>query len=118
MKDEDTTAFYELVGAIIVQAAIDFVDAYKSGIIYGHHTIDSDRMQRIIQKHYPSRCPLPKWMEPSDVYSCVSFFFLSAALEDIIPTGWEVSPDAVRSAVIEAAQSGAEMRLTYRQEGL
>ena len=115
---KDETAIYELVSAVIVQAAIDFVDAHKSGIIYGHHTVDPDRMQRIVQKNHPSRCSLPKWMEPSDVYSCVSFLFLSTTLEDIIPTAWEVSPDAVRSAIIEAAQTGAEMRLNYRQEGL
>jgi len=113
----DITAFSELVTAVIVQASIDFVDAHKSGLISQKLSVNSERVNEVLRESYPTRCPLPKWMEPSDVYSCVSFLFESTALEDIIPTSWEVKPDAVRRAVIEAALEGKAMNHFFNFEG-
>jgi hypothetical protein len=74
----DDTAFSEMVSAIIVQAAMDFTEAYKLGLI----------------------------KEPSDIYSASWFLFQSEALDEIIPAGWPVSPDAVRRAIVAAAKAG------------
>ena len=114
----EITAFSDLVSAVIVQASIDYVEAYRCGLICENASVNSQRITEVLREAYPTRCPLPKWMEPSDVYSCVSFLFESTALEDVIPTSWEVSQDAVRRAVIEAAKEGKAMNHFFNFEGL
>ena len=100
----DDKAFCDLVSAIIVQAAIDWVESYKCGLINNDNTVNSFALEEFLRCSYPSRCPLPKWMEPRDVYSSATFLF-SVTLDEIIPENWQVSPDAVRRAVISAASS-------------
>jgi len=104
----DEKAFCDLLSAVVVQAAIDWVEAHKCGLIKNDNTVDSFALENFLRGAYPSRCPLPKWMEPHDVYSAATFLF-STSLEEVIPEHWQVSPDAVRRAVISAANSQKAM---------
>lgn len=105
--DIDDTAFSELVSAIIVQAAMDFAEAYKLGLIEeGSCSVKSEAIVERLQGCYAERCPFPKWLEPSDIYSASWFLFKSEALDEIIPAGWPISPDAVRRAIVKAAKAG------------
>ena len=104
----DDKAFCDLVSAIVVQAAIDWVEAHKCGLINTDNTVNSLALEDFLRNAYPSRCPLPKWMEPHDIYSAAAFLF-SSPLDEIIPEGWQVSPDSVRRAVIAAANSQKAM---------
>ena len=65
--------------------------------------MDEPALRRAMQRNYPSRAPLPKWMEPSDVFSCVWFLY-SEAMLDLMPHKWSVNPDAIRLAVATAAE--------------
>ena len=103
----DDTAFSEMVSAIIVQAAMDFTEAYKLGLIKESScSVKSEAIVERLQNYYPERSPFPKLLEPSDIYSASWFLFQSEALDEIIPAGWPVSPDAVRRAIVAAAKAG------------
>jgi hypothetical protein len=105
----DEKGFSELVSAIVVQAAIDFGEAHRYGLINEDCTVNAAALKAVLRQAYPSRCPLPKWMEPSDIYSAVTFLFASHSLDDIIPDKWEVNPDSIRFAIVAAAKAGKPM---------
>jgi hypothetical protein len=90
---------------VIVQAVIDYADSRRAKVITSRNQVDEEQLRLVLKKSYPSRMPLPKWMEPSDVFSCVWFLFNSSCLEDFMPCDWEVAPDAVRAAAEQAARS-------------
>ena len=73
----DEKGFSELVSAIVVQAAIDFGEAHRYGLINEACTVNAAALKAVLRQAYPSRCPLPKWMEPSDIYSAVTFLFFN-----------------------------------------
>ncbi len=103
----DDTAICELVTAVVVQAAMDFAEAYQLGLIKeGSCSVKSEAIVERLQNYYPERSPFPKWMEASDIYSASWFLFQSEALDEFIPACWPVSPDAVRRTIIAAAKSG------------
>lgn len=108
MKGSDITggerALNDLISAIIVQAAMDYVDARRAGLITKGGDVDEPALRRMMFCNYSSRAPLPKWMEPSDVFSCVWFLY-SEAMLDLMPHKWSVNPDAIRTAVAAAAES-------------
>ena len=101
----DERALNDLVSAIIVQAAMDYVDARRAGLITKRRRVDESALKRTML--YNRSRSLPKWMEPSDVFSCVWFLFNSEAMPDIMPHNWRVNPNAIRSAVAVAAESGS-----------
>ena len=101
----ETRALNDLVSAIIVQAAIDYVDSCRGGFVSDHNQVDNEAIRQLLRDSYPARTPLPKWMEPPDIFSCVWFLFGSSCLEDIIPCSWLVSPDAIRLAAKRAVSS-------------
>jgi len=105
----ETKALNDLVSAIIVQAAIDYVDAHRKGLVKAGRVVDEDALRQLLQRSYPCRTPLPKWMEPPDVYSCVWFLFGSNCLEDFAPTAWTISPSAIRAAVDKAVVEGGKL---------
>ena len=105
----DEKGFSELVSAIVVQAAIDFGEAHRCGLIEEDNSVNSAELKAVLRRAYPSRCPLPKWMEPSDIYSAATFLFFSHSLDDIIPDKWEVNPDSIRFAIVAAAKAGKPM---------
>lgn len=88
----DEKGFSELVSAIVVQAAIDFGEAHRYGLINEDNSVNSAALKAVLRRAYPSRCPLPKWMEPSDIHSAVTFLFTSHSLDDIIPDKWKSTP--------------------------
>ena len=98
----DERALNDLVSAIIAQAARDYIDARRAGLITRGGEVDEPALRRMMQRNYPSRAPLPKWMEPPDIFSCVWFLY-SEAMLDIMPHKWNVNPDAIRTAVAIAA---------------
>ena len=109
----DDQAFCELAGAIIVQAAMDYAEACKAGLIKQDScAVDAAAITRRMRFGYPDRWLLPKGMEPGDIYSATWFLFGSEALDELIPFGWEVNPDAVRRKIIEAVSSG--QRFSHR----
>ena len=97
----DDKALNDLVGAIIVQASMDYVDARRAGLITRAGDVNESALKRA-----PTRS-LPKHMEQSDVFSCVWFLYRSEAMPDIMPHNWGVNPDAIRTAVVAAAESGS-----------
>ena len=102
----DERALNDLVSAIIVQAARDYIDARRAGLITRGGKVNEPALRRMMQCKYPSRAPLPKWMEPPDVFSCVWFLY-SEAMLDIMPHKWSVNADAIRTAVATAAELGS-----------
>ena len=105
----ETRALNDLVSAIIVQAVIDYVEACRGGFVAGGNRVDDGAIRKLLRESYPARTPLPKWMEPPDIFSCVWFLFGSSCLEDLIPCAWVVAPDAIRLAAKKAAASSESL---------
>ena len=105
----DEKGFSELVSAIVVQAAIDFGEAHRYGLINEDCAVNAAALKAVLRQAYPRRCPLPMGMEPSDIYSAVTFLFFNLSLDDIIPDKWEVNPDSIRFAIVAAAKAGKPM---------
>jgi len=110
-------ALDNLICALIVQASIDYAESRVSGFVGADNVVLDDAIRQRLQERYPSRTPLPKWLEPCDIHSCVWFLFYSPALDDLIPAKWEVEPSAIRAAIRRAVQSGASLsRYFFGQE--
>lgn len=103
---EDLSPHENLLAAIIIQAAGDFVDAYQVGLIDEDNTVNIDAMRRLILDNRAKRCRFPKWMDATDVQSAIVFLFKSDLLEQTIPARWRVDADAIRAAVVQAARDG------------
>ena len=110
-------ALDNLICALIVQAGIDYAESRVSGFVGADNVVLDDAIRQRLQERYPSRTPLPKWLEPCDIHSCVWFLFYSPALEDLIPAKWDVEPSAIRAAIQRAVRSGASLsRYFFSQE--
>ena len=102
--DIDDTAFSELTSAVIVQAAMDYVEAYKAGFIAkGGRKVNARAIESRVR--CGTRFAFPKWLQPSDIYSAVWFLFQSHALDDIMPSSWEVSPESIRLAIVATTRT-------------
>jgi len=100
----DERALNDLLSAIIVQAAMDYVDARQAGLITKGGGADEGAIRRLMLKRSRMSQTLPKWMEPRDVFTC-AWFIHSEAMQDIMPHNWSVNPDAIRTAVVTASKS-------------
>ena len=103
---DDLSPSENLLAAVIIQAAGDYVDAYAAGLINDNNQVDIPAVQRMIINHRKRRCRFPKWMDSTDIKSAVVFLFASDYLESLIPTRWSVDADAIRQSVINAAREG------------
>lgn len=103
---DDLSPHENLLAAVIIQAAGDFVDAYQAGLIGRDMTVSVDAMREMINANRARRCRFPKWMDATDVQSAVIFLFDGDYLEQMIPARWHVDADAIRVAVITSARNG------------
>ena len=104
LETADERALNDLVSAIIVQAAMDYVDARKAGLITSEGGVDEIAIRRLMLRRAHMSQTLPKWLKPRDVLSC-AWFIHSHAMQDIMPHNWSVNPDAIRAAVVTASES-------------
>lgn len=100
------TVWHELIAAVIAQSAIDYVECRAAGLILADHTINKELVSKLARNEGKVRCPMPKWMEISDIHSCVPFLFEGDTLSDFIPSCWATSPEAIRLAVKKAGDEG------------
>lgn len=103
---EDLSPHENLLAAIIIQAAGDFVDAYQAGLIDDDCNVNIEAVKRMIFNHRKRRCRFPKWMDSTDIKSVVVFLFERDYLECVIPQRWKIEADAIRRSVIKAARDG------------
>ena len=104
-----TTVWHEMVAAIVAQAAVDYTCGRQAGLIRGDNTIDLKRRNKLMENQKRSRNPLPKTMEVNDLFSCISFLFDGDTLSDFVPSCWGTTPEAIRSAILRAADSGRQV---------
>ena len=105
----DDRPYENLLAAIVIQAAGDFVDAYQVGLINDDNEIDVRTMQQMIYDNRKRRCRFPKWMDSTDVRTAVVFLFSGTWLEDTLPPRWDISADALRKQIVECARTGRRM---------
>lgn len=103
---DDQKPYEDLLAAIVIQAAGDFIDAYQVGLINDRNEINVKVMKRMIHENRKRRCRFPKWMDSTDVRTAVVFLFSGTLLEDTLPPRWNISADALRRQIIECARSG------------
>jgi hypothetical protein len=98
-----------MVAAIIAQAAVDYVECRVQGLIDSNNVINKQKVMKLSENLDKLRNPMPKWMDITDVYSCVSFLFKDSTLEDYLPSCWETSSEAIRRAVKKAGDEGRQI---------
>jgi hypothetical protein len=106
---EDASNVEKLIVAIIVQAAADFTDAYRVGLINPEdHSADIDAIKRRVEARRKEKCRhlFPRWMSTNDIVTSVYFIFEPGILEGIIPHNWFMSADQIRDGIIRAAKRG------------
>lgn len=94
------------MAAIIAQAAVDYVECRCQGLIGSDNKVNKARVMKLSENLDRLRNPMPKWMDITDVYSCLSFLFEDNTLEDYIPSCWLTTSDAIRVAVKAAGDEG------------
>ena len=105
----DDRPYENLLAAIVIQAAGDFVDAYQAGLITHDNEIDVQAMRQMIIDNQKRRCRFPKWMDCVDVQTAVVFLFGGNLLEQALPPSWKIDAEALREQVIKSAKSGRRL---------
>ena len=108
-KMEDSTYVEKLLVAIIVQAASDFTDAYRVGLIDpSDYSADISAIKHRVEakRKEKSRHLFPRWMCTNDIVTSVYFIFEPGILEGIIPSKWAVDAEKIREVIVKAAKSG------------
>lgn len=98
--------YENLLAAIVIQAAGDFIDAYQVGLINDDNEIDVEAMKRMIHENRKRRCRFPKWMDSTDVRTAIVFLFSGDLLEETLPPSWNISADALRRQIVQCAKDG------------
>ena len=110
---EDTQPYEDLMAAIVIQAAGDFVDAYHAGLITNDNKLNMAAVRVAIYDNQKRRCRFPKWMDCTDIQTALSFFFTEGVLEKVIPCDWNIDANGLRDALVRSAKSGRKICSYY-----
>ena len=98
--------YENLLAAIVIQAAGDFIDAYQVGLINEDNEINAETMKKMIYDNRKRRCRFPKWMDSTDVRTAIVFLFYGDLLEETLHPSWNISAAALRKQIVQCAKDG------------
>ncbi len=98
--------YENLLAAIVIQAAGDFIDAYQVGLINEDNEIDVEAMKKMIHENRKRRCRFTKCMDSTDVRTAIVFLFYGDLLEETLPPSWNISAYALRKQIVQCAKDG------------
>ena len=110
---EDTQPYEDLMAAIVIQAAGDFVDAYHAGLITNDNKLNMAAVRVAIYDNQKKRCPFPRGMDSTDIQTALSFFFTEGVLEKAIPPDWDIDANGLRNALVRSAKAGRKICSYY-----